>query len=362
MAKTATADTTAGERFYESRFPEPDDLVMVKVTRIADMGAYCELLEYSGMEGMILMSELSKRRFRSINKLIKVGRKEVVMVLRVDKEKGYIDLSKRRVSHEDIATCEDKYSKSKKVHQTIRHIAQSQNVPMAVLNEKIVWPLYREYGHALDALKAAAVSGNKVFETADIPENVKDSLIKDIQTRLSPTPLKLQARIHVACFGYDGIDAVKAALLTAQSPDSKATNLKVKLIAAPQYVVVTTCFDKDQGLLHINEALTNIEESITAVKGGEYKLVGEILVVGGDDDSRLQELAEENSDSDDDNSDDDSEEDVGMGLVDEADMAATQDHNNSDDADEDGNATGSTHDTGVSFSTTSNADGVAGTQ
>lgn len=34
--------------------------------------------------------------------LWQVGRQEPVMVLRVDKEKGYIDLSKRRVAAEDI--------------------------------------------------------------------------------------------------------------------------------------------------------------------------------------------------------------------------------------------------------------------
>ena len=39
------------------------------------------------MIGMILLSELSRRRIRSISKLIKVGRQEPVMVLRVDKEK-----------------------------------------------------------------------------------------------------------------------------------------------------------------------------------------------------------------------------------------------------------------------------------
>ena len=37
---------------------------------------------------MILLSELSRRRIRSIQKLIRVGRNEVVVVLRVDKEKG----------------------------------------------------------------------------------------------------------------------------------------------------------------------------------------------------------------------------------------------------------------------------------
>jgi translation initiation factor 2 subunit 1 len=45
-------------------------------------------LEYDNIEGMILLSELSRRRIRSIQKLIRVGRNEVVVVMRVDKEKG----------------------------------------------------------------------------------------------------------------------------------------------------------------------------------------------------------------------------------------------------------------------------------
>ena len=53
------------------------------------MGAYVKLLEYDNIDGMILLSELSRRRIRSIQKLIRVGRNEVVVVLRVDKEKGW---------------------------------------------------------------------------------------------------------------------------------------------------------------------------------------------------------------------------------------------------------------------------------
>ena len=47
------------------------------------MGAYVKLLEYDNIDGMILLSELSRRRIRSIQKLIRVGRNEVVVVLRV---------------------------------------------------------------------------------------------------------------------------------------------------------------------------------------------------------------------------------------------------------------------------------------
>jgi translation initiation factor 2 subunit 1 len=40
---------------------------------------------------MILLSELSRRRIRSVQKLIRVGRNEVVVVMRVDAEKGGTD-------------------------------------------------------------------------------------------------------------------------------------------------------------------------------------------------------------------------------------------------------------------------------
>ena len=80
-------------RMYAKEYPEVEDLVVVQVKSIVDMGAYCSLLEYNGIEGMILMSELSRRRIRSVNRLIRVGRQEIVAVLRVNKEKGINFLS-----------------------------------------------------------------------------------------------------------------------------------------------------------------------------------------------------------------------------------------------------------------------------
>ena len=75
-------------RFYKQKFPEMEDVVMVNVKSIAEMGAYVMLLEYNNIEGMILLSELSRRRIRSINKLVRVGRNECVVVIRVDTDKG----------------------------------------------------------------------------------------------------------------------------------------------------------------------------------------------------------------------------------------------------------------------------------
>jgi hypothetical protein len=45
-------------RMYAARFPEVDDLVMVNVRQITDVGAYVSLLEYNNIEGTFSVSFL----------------------------------------------------------------------------------------------------------------------------------------------------------------------------------------------------------------------------------------------------------------------------------------------------------------
>lgn len=50
--------------------------------------------------------------------------------MRVDKDKGYIDLSKRRASAEEVAACEERFNKSKAVtfYNHFRFIASCDTV------------------------------------------------------------------------------------------------------------------------------------------------------------------------------------------------------------------------------------------
>ena len=132
-------------RMYENEFPEIDDVVMVQVRSIAEMGAYVALLEYNNVEGMILLSELTRRRIRSVNKLIRVGKTEVCMVLRVDKEKGLTDLSKRRVSPEDVQKCDERFQRSKAVHSIVRHVSEVMRMDMEQVYQHTAWPLYEKH-------------------------------------------------------------------------------------------------------------------------------------------------------------------------------------------------------------------------
>ncbi|CAF9936191.1 hypothetical protein IMSHALPRED_010492 [Imshaugia aleurites] len=295
-------------RFYENRYPDIDEFVMVNVKQIAEMGAYVKLLEYDNIDGMILLSELSRRRIRSIQKLIRVGRNEVVVVLRVDKEKGYIDLSKRRVSPEDIVKCEERFNKGKMVASIMRHVAEKTKTPMETLYQDIGWPLNKKYGHAVDAFKLSITNPDVWAEVTFPSDVVKTELQSYISKRLTPQPTKVRADVEVTCFGYEGIDAVKNALRAAEAQNT-ATNapsktadgldiprpneatVKVRLVSPPLYVLTSQCLEKSTGIACLERAIKAIEVNIRANGGGcETKMAPK--AVTENDDAELQALME----------------------------------------------------------------------
>lgn len=279
-------------RFYEQKYPEIDDVVMVNVKEIADMGAYVKLLEYDEIEGMILLSELSRRRIRSIQKLIKVGRNEIAVVLRVDKDKGYIDLSKRRVSREDALKCEEKYNKSKSVHSILRHVAEKHQVPLEQLYQTYAWPLARKYGHAYDGFKLVITNPEQVFEGIDTGDKtIFDDLVAQISRKLTPDPTEIRANIEVTCFAYDGIDAVKAALKEGQQAATDKIPITIKFVASPLFILQSLSLDKQGAIKVLNDAIDRIRDSITKA-GGSLVVKMEPKAVTVTDDDELKKLME----------------------------------------------------------------------
>lgn len=289
-------------RFYEAKYPEIESLVMVNVRTIADMGAYVSLLEYNNIEGLILLSELSRRRIRSINKLIRVGRNEVAMVLRVDKDKGYIDLSKRRVSPEDVAACEDRFNKAKAVHGVLRHLAERRKYYLEDLYERIAWPLYGKYGHAYDAFKIAlaeesgggggdGAAAEDAFSSLDVPPDVVDELKLYIRRRLAPQPIKIRADVEVSCFTYEGIDAIREALFAGIAVGTENSPIKIRLIAPPIYVLSTMTLEKDAGIALLTKAIDVIHEKVGA-KGGKMDVKMAPKAVSLKEETELQAMME----------------------------------------------------------------------
>ncbi|XP_060078780.1 eukaryotic translation initiation factor 2 subunit 1-like [Ylistrum balloti] len=309
-------------RFYANKYPEMEDVVMVNVQSIAEMGAYVHLLEYNNIEGMILLSELSRRRIRSINKLIRVGRSECVVVIRVDKDKGYIDLSKRRVSQEEVAKCEEKFAKAKAVNSILRHVGElleyGSEEQLEDLYKKTAWYFddkYKKPGSSYEAFKHA-VTNPEILDECNIDDETKGVLLENIRRRLTPQAVKIRADLEVACTNYEGVDAVKRALKKGLELTSEAMPIKINLIAPPLYVMTTQTLERSDGLAMLNKALDAIKQNIEEA-GGVFNIQKQPRVVSDIDEQelakKLQQLEDENREVSGD--EDSEEEDEGMGVA-----------------------------------------------
>ncbi len=88
-----------------------------------------------------------------MHKALKIGRQEVVKVLRVDKEKGYIDLSKKQVHKTEEAECLDKFNKAKQINTLLISISNQTETELSSLYKKLIWPLIKRNEQPLEVLK-----------------------------------------------------------------------------------------------------------------------------------------------------------------------------------------------------------------
>lgn len=286
-------------RMYEKEFPGKDDLVMVLVTDLNDVGAFVTLLEYNNLEGYILLSELSRRRMRSINKHIRVGKKEILQVLRVDEEKRYIDLSKKNLNQVEIDEALERYRKSTTVHSILEYVAKSQDpageeiLTFEQVYQQMAWPLYAKYDHAYDAYRKY-IKGEDIFAGLTISPHLLPTFHRTIHHRMGLSKVKVVAEIQLTCFKRVGIDGIRQSIVEALESFKKSHNITedeaqkemdemvyVRLESSPVYVVYTTTTNEDIGLEYVREVMASIEANIKG-RGGQFNVKSDARVFSND--------------------------------------------------------------------------------
>lgn len=161
-------------------------MVMVKVTKVEENATYVSLLEYNNIEGMITPNELTKIMKQNVQKALRVGKLEVVRVLRVDTQKGFIDLSKKKVNDNEISIIRDRYANSKTINSILWAIKEKCNVPVEKLYETIVWPISKQkkltkelkesnepkYNHPIEAF-TLALNDPTIFDHLNLDPELK---------------------------------------------------------------------------------------------------------------------------------------------------------------------------------------------
>ena len=269
-------------RFYREMVPQADSIVKVETIEIKELGANVRLLEYGGIEGFIQLSQVSTRRVRSVQKYLKIGRREMMEVLRVDNMKMYIDLSKKSLLDEQKEEAEKRWKKSKKVHEIMFEVAMKLKTPIESLYEAWGWDLYEKCGfeHALDAMRVAMQEPEIVFTKIDISDEHKEKLLATLHRKMTVNPFKIRVDFSLTCTNYDGVEAIREALLTAKHEvNDENWNLEFKMIAPPHYKCEVISLNRGAGEQKLKQALAVIKRVIKA-NGGQFKQESGPQVIG----------------------------------------------------------------------------------
>lgn len=269
-------------RMHSCALPAVHDLVVVRVSRMdEEVGVYATLLEYDGIEGLIPTQELSRKRKgrkpETMSKMTKVGKLEVCIVLCVDDNKGYVDLSKARVEAEDKEATELHYRRSKAVHSIVRAAALRSRLAMQTIYEVAVWPLKAALGctshecfcMALKQPEAVFTQGH----TPGLSPSLRTTLLEEISQRLCRQAHEgphAQAEVAVRCLGRSGMDAVRQALLKGvKSRKGSSLELSCRQIAPPSFVLhCKGATDGAAALAALRDAIEAIQTAMSGYAGG----------------------------------------------------------------------------------------------
>ncbi len=217
-------------------WPEVGDLVIATIETVTDYGAYAKLDEY-GKRGLLHVSEISSSWIRNIRDFVRENQKMVLKVLRVDVEKGHIDLSLRRVTKRERIEKIKSWKKDRKAEALLRGVAEKAGLPIEEVYQKAGALLEERYG-LYEGFEKVVKEGPEVLTKLGVPEELAKAFEAVAEERIRVKMVEVRGTIEVRCMKPNGVKCIQDAFISAKKTE-KPRDAKVNfyVIAAPKYSV-----------------------------------------------------------------------------------------------------------------------------
>ncbi len=247
--------------YKRSGFPEEDEIVLCKVTKIFPNSVFVDLLEYND-SGMIHISEIAPGRIRNLRDYVSVGREIVCKVLRVDKEKGHIDLSLRRVNSHQRQEKLDEIKQELKAESLIKNIAKNLRKPVGEVYEHVSRVVFRDYSHLFLCFKDI-VSGQESLEAMGLEKTLAKEITKAVLDKFKPEKISISGEIRLQTYDPDGIGKIKA---TLQEVEELSPTLRIFYLGAGRYRIIIEDVDykpAEKTMEKVQEILTGFNDKVS---------------------------------------------------------------------------------------------------
>lgn len=255
----------------EEAYPDMGDLVVATVKNITPYGAYVVLDEYGEREGLMHISEVSTTWVKNIRDHVREGQKLVLKVLRINRQRGEVDLSLRRVTGREKAEKMLQWKRDKKAEAILRSTAEKLSADENTLNN-VRDTLVQQYDSVYDALEKSIDQGEEVFTKLELPSEWSKALAENAKLKVKVKRTTLTGTIELTSPKPDGIVGIRTALLNAEKVKTEGTDIRIYSIGAPRYrlEVVASDYSDAETILKeaVDEAISNIKDA-----GGEGRRI-----------------------------------------------------------------------------------------
>ncbi len=202
----------------KKNFPEENELVLCTVTKVQYNGVFVKLDEYRDKSGLIHIPEVSPGRIRNISDYVVEGKKIVCLVLRVDIDRGHVDLSLRRVSEPQKRKKIDSIKQQQKAEKILEVVTKKLNKDLNEFYQNVTEKALEDYD-TLHSFFEDVVAGKASLEKLPIsPEEIKE-LDEVIRQRIKPEEVKLNAFLNLTIYDPNGVEVIKDILKKIESPN-----------------------------------------------------------------------------------------------------------------------------------------------
>ncbi len=246
-------------------WPEVGDLVIATIETVTDYGAYAKLDEYN-KRGLLHVSEISSSWIRNIRDFVREGQKVVLKVLRVDLEKGHIDLSLRRVTKREKIEKIKVWKQDRKAESLLRNVAEKLELSTEEVYAKAGALVEEKYG-LYDGFEKAVKEGSEVLTKIGVPENFAKAFAAVAEERIHLRMVKVKGVLEIRCMKPNGVKLIKNAFLNAKKTEkAKDADVSFYVIAAPKYSIEVSA----ENYKRAEEVLQTVSQNVVSniVKAG----------------------------------------------------------------------------------------------
>lgn len=243
-------------------WPEQGELIIGTIVRVNPFSVFITLDEYGNKEAMIHISEVARKWIRDIREFVKVGQKVVALVLKVDKSKGHVALSLKRVSRQSGDEKMKEFKREQKAEKMLEMIAKEQNMSLDEIYNQIGFRLQENFGEVFKAFQTV-MKNEELFKKKGIEERWIKILKAAAEKYLEVKETTIKGTLEVRCYKPDGIEVIKKILSDAQSK----YGVEIKYISAPKYILKIKSSDAKVGERTLKEAADTITKSVASFDG-----------------------------------------------------------------------------------------------